>query len=272
MPAGAGPARRVSGPGPVLARARPPAAGGGRSRDRRVGEPPRSAGGVGALSPAARGLSPLRARRRWSTSRAGSARTTRSASNEIWSYHAIGDQVRFTLVHRSREQAPKAARAAKARTAEAGEGQGAQVAPQADRACTRHAETRPESRAPGAPQVGVGGPPISSRQARLRALLPGRARRRAAAGRRPPAVLVPHAAQRQAGAAAVRRRDAARDRSAVSRRALRLAAHPGHADSVGRGRDVARTPPRRARRRKIAAPREDGRQRSKQRRRTRAET
>jgi hypothetical protein len=26
--------------------------------------------------------------------------------NEIWSYHSIGDQVRFTLVHRSRESAP----------------------------------------------------------------------------------------------------------------------------------------------------------------------
>jgi len=26
--------------------------------------------------------------------------------NEIWSYHSIGDQVRFTLVHRSREAAP----------------------------------------------------------------------------------------------------------------------------------------------------------------------
>src|SRR6185437_7144951 len=26
--------------------------------------------------------------------------------NEIWSYHSIGDQVRFTLVHRSRELAP----------------------------------------------------------------------------------------------------------------------------------------------------------------------
>jgi hypothetical protein len=25
---------------------------------------------------------------------------------EIWSYHSIGDQVRFTLVHRSREIAP----------------------------------------------------------------------------------------------------------------------------------------------------------------------
>jgi len=27
-------------------------------------------------------------------------------ANEIWSYHSIGDQVRFTLVHRSREVAP----------------------------------------------------------------------------------------------------------------------------------------------------------------------
>jgi hypothetical protein len=26
--------------------------------------------------------------------------------NEIWSYHSIGDQVRFALVHRSREAAP----------------------------------------------------------------------------------------------------------------------------------------------------------------------
>jgi len=28
--------------------------------------------------------------------------------NEIWSYHSVGDQVRFTLVHRSREVAPVA--------------------------------------------------------------------------------------------------------------------------------------------------------------------
>ncbi len=30
--------------------------------------------------------------------------------NEIWSYHAIGDQVRFTMIHRSREAAPQHAR------------------------------------------------------------------------------------------------------------------------------------------------------------------
>ena len=38
--------------------------------------------------------------------------------NEIWSYHSIGDQVRFTLVHRSREvvsaRAPRAAKPKKA--------------------------------------------------------------------------------------------------------------------------------------------------------------
>jgi hypothetical protein len=28
--------------------------------------------------------------------------------NEIWSFHMVGDEVRFTLVHRSREAAPQA--------------------------------------------------------------------------------------------------------------------------------------------------------------------
>jgi hypothetical protein len=32
--------------------------------------------------------------------------------NEIWSYHTIGDEVRFTLVHRTREAAPAKPRAA----------------------------------------------------------------------------------------------------------------------------------------------------------------
>lgn len=34
--------------------------------------------------------------------------------NEIWSYHAIGEDVRFTLVHRTREAAPAARRVATA--------------------------------------------------------------------------------------------------------------------------------------------------------------
>ena len=37
--------------------------------------------------------------------------------NEIWSYHMVGDQVRFTLVHRSREAAPAQRPVAKARPA-----------------------------------------------------------------------------------------------------------------------------------------------------------
>jgi hypothetical protein len=35
-------------------------------------------------------------------------------ANEIWSYHSLGDQVRFTLVHRSRETAPVRTRPAPA--------------------------------------------------------------------------------------------------------------------------------------------------------------
>jgi hypothetical protein len=34
-------------------------------------------------------------------------------ANEVWSYHTIGDQVRFTLVHRSKETAPQKADAPK---------------------------------------------------------------------------------------------------------------------------------------------------------------
>ena len=34
-------------------------------------------------------------------------------ANEVWSYHTIGDQVRFTLVHRSKETSPSVKNAAK---------------------------------------------------------------------------------------------------------------------------------------------------------------
>jgi hypothetical protein len=37
--------------------------------------------------------------------------------NEIWTYHSIGDEVRFTLVHRSRETAPAAPRVAASKAA-----------------------------------------------------------------------------------------------------------------------------------------------------------
>ncbi len=38
---------------------------------------------------------------------------------EIWSYHLVGDQIRFTLVHRSREVVPSARQRPSARTAPA---------------------------------------------------------------------------------------------------------------------------------------------------------
>ena len=37
--------------------------------------------------------------------------------NEIWSYHTVGDQIRFTLVHRNREAPPSAPRARAAQAA-----------------------------------------------------------------------------------------------------------------------------------------------------------
>jgi hypothetical protein len=48
--------------------------------------------------------------------------------NEIWSYHAIGDEIRFTLVHRSRET-PAAAARARAAAARPAAGRPAAAAP-----------------------------------------------------------------------------------------------------------------------------------------------
>ena len=49
----------------------------------------------------------------WSTSRAGCARTTRFTSTKSGAITRVGDQVRFTLVHRSRETAPARPRPAR---------------------------------------------------------------------------------------------------------------------------------------------------------------
>jgi hypothetical protein len=44
-------------------------------------------------------------------------------ANEIWSYHAVGDQIRFTLMHRSRPAtSPTRARATPARRPAAASG------------------------------------------------------------------------------------------------------------------------------------------------------
>jgi hypothetical protein len=44
--------------------------------------------------------------------------------SEIWSFHTVGDQVRFTLVHRHREAASTGARAARSRRAGTARGKG----------------------------------------------------------------------------------------------------------------------------------------------------
>ena len=67
----------VSGPAAVFAGPRPAAAGGRRSGDRRVGQPSRGAGAVGAAVEAARSISSCMCPRTWWMSRAGCARTTR---------------------------------------------------------------------------------------------------------------------------------------------------------------------------------------------------
>ena len=102
--------RPLSRPRAAVAGPRPQAAGRGRGRDRRVGQPPRSAGAVGAFRRSC-------ARRFISTCPAGMVDVARRLCEdnqihvaEIWSYHVVGDEVRFTLVHRSRE-APRRSRA-----------------------------------------------------------------------------------------------------------------------------------------------------------------
>jgi hypothetical protein len=64
--------------------------------------------------------------------------------NEIWSYHTVGDQVRFTLVHRSREAPGPAARAAR-RPAAVGIARKT-PAPRSPRAAGRSARSLKEAR------------------------------------------------------------------------------------------------------------------------------
>ncbi len=64
----------------VVARTRPPAASGRRGGDGRIGQSSRSARAVGALRATAGRVSSVRALPAWSTSRGGSAKTTRSTS------------------------------------------------------------------------------------------------------------------------------------------------------------------------------------------------
>ena len=62
---------------------------------------------------------------------------------EIWSYHAIGEQVRFTLVHRSREPIPAAPRAQPS----ASRPSGSPAAPPAKKVAKRPAKPAPRPKA-----------------------------------------------------------------------------------------------------------------------------
>jgi len=74
---------------------------------------------------------------------------------EIWSYHAIGDEVRFTLVHRSREAPPAASRGkgAAARPAAAAE----RKKPAARRSSKAGASRRPAARGAKPSRAGKAG-------------------------------------------------------------------------------------------------------------------
>ena len=176
--------------------------------------------------------------------------------NEIWSYHAIGDEVRFTLVHRSRDAPCSRARAGRLAAGVAA----APSAPKKPGPCQGAAciDRRPRPRVKavkkktGARRTESSGaiPQVLARQARLRALLPRPGRRTGAAmPRAAHPVLVSHAAWRQSRPRAVRRRPAPRARGAESRRRSSTGSESSRRRCRRpRRRTLARAPARRARR------------------------
>jgi hypothetical protein len=66
--------------------------------------------------------------------------------NEIWSYHTVGDQVRFTLVHRSRESSAPA-RSSRATSRPAGARR-----PSAPQAAKKPTRSKKAAKAPGRSQ------------------------------------------------------------------------------------------------------------------------
>ena len=100
LPVRIGQVQTLPGSGAYVGRPRPQAGRNGRGRDRRIGQPPRSHGAVGA---------PGQARAPFHLYvPAGSVEIARrlAAENqvnvaEIWSFHTLGDQTRFTLVHKT---------------------------------------------------------------------------------------------------------------------------------------------------------------------------
>ena len=166
FPVGTAPDAPVSRPGADVAGDGQEAGGRRRGRDRRVGESARGDGPVGAASAACRWSSS-------STCPSGVAPVARRLCGdhgigvtEIWTYHTVGDQVRFAQVHRAplaEKLAAARAAAAEARRASAredgaaesagGQGEGPAASarrrspPRKPRAKRRRGEARRQSRA-----------------------------------------------------------------------------------------------------------------------------
>ena len=68
--------------------------------------------------------------------------------SEIWSFHSVGDQVRFTLVDRSREPVPSSSRTPRPRRA--GESSSRKPAPRAVKSASAGAPERPRQKSPRA--------------------------------------------------------------------------------------------------------------------------
>ena len=178
--------------------------------------------------------------------------------NEFWSYHTIGDEVRFTLVHRTREAAPakgrepavaKGAKVAgrepaiakgRARSSTPPRRKDAPPMKRPARAPAKAAETIGQESSPAAEtKVARAVCPVFTRQARLRARLLDRLVER---GRPlPRALLVSNTAGGQGRPHPVRSRNPALARAAESRCPVRLAGnHRGQDAAAGTRRNLAR--------------------------------
>ena len=177
----------------------------------------------------------------WSTSRGGSARTTRFTSTKSG---AITGR-RRGAVHAGASQPRGAGRSAAASRAPAAAGAARRNrGPPGSEACRRAAKAEGRQEAGEAAERRrrqkrkvVAFLKFYARQARLRTLLPRCSRRTGGArSRQRVLVLVSHAAQTSKSAASRSTRHAPRARSAEPRRDLRLASNPRDTNSVGRRR------------------------------------
>ena len=261
-----------------VAGARAPAAGRRRGRDRRVGQPPRSAGAVGALRASCASAFHLYVPAGMVDVARRLCEDNQIHVTEIWSYHIVGDRgalhagasqprSRAALARRARGRAPAAAPPRDEARGRRGEAAGAAAQ---SRASETGAARQKAAIAERRSEDSVCLPQILARQARLRALLPGRADR-------PPRQGAGRASSTGFGRRPTSRSAASRSIDDV-RRALEAqnpdvafdwAADRRHADAAARSRALAGAAPRGARRRAGSVGVEDDEPASRRRRRRR---